>query len=185
MRFIGPVGPATERSELLGGADALLHLIDFDEPFGYSVVEAMACGTPVIAYRRGSMPELIEAGRSGFLVENPTTRSPPWRRPGASTAGRYGAWPSRGSAWPGWWPPTRMSIAGSCSANVERSTPPCRFLPARPRHPGTGSEVGGRDAVGQVGLRAARAGFPTAVPVGSGSRSVGSAEAGKPSCRWW
>ena len=53
---------------LLGGAIALLHLIGFEEPFGYSVVEAMACGTPVIAYRRGSMPELVEDGVTGFLV---------------------------------------------------------------------------------------------------------------------
>jgi glycosyltransferase involved in cell wall biosynthesis len=65
--FIGAVGPA-ERAELLGGAHALLHLISFDEPFGYSVVEAMACGTPVIAFRRGSMPELIDDGVTGFLV---------------------------------------------------------------------------------------------------------------------
>ncbi len=69
VSFIGAVGPA-ERSELLGGAQALLHLIGFDEPFGYSVVEAMACGTPVIAFNRGSMPELIVAGITGFLVED-------------------------------------------------------------------------------------------------------------------
>jgi glycosyltransferase involved in cell wall biosynthesis len=68
VRFIGTVG-AEERSEILGGAHALLHLIGFDEPFGYSVVEAMACGTPVIAFRRGSMPELIEDGVTGFLVD--------------------------------------------------------------------------------------------------------------------
>jgi glycosyltransferase involved in cell wall biosynthesis len=48
----------------------LLHLINFDEPFGLSVVEAMACGTPVIAIRRGSMPEIIDHGRTGFLVDN-------------------------------------------------------------------------------------------------------------------
>ena len=69
VSYLGPVGP-TERSELLGGAHALLHLIGFDEPFGYSVVEAMACGTPVIAFDRGSMPELIAAGTTGFLVED-------------------------------------------------------------------------------------------------------------------
>ena len=46
----------------------LLHLISFDEPFGYSVAEAMACGTPVIAFERGSMAELIEDGVTGFLV---------------------------------------------------------------------------------------------------------------------
>ena len=62
VRYLGPVA-AAERSAVLGGAHALLHLIDFDEPFGYSVVEAMACGTPVIAHPRGSMPELITDGR--------------------------------------------------------------------------------------------------------------------------
>ncbi|GBD85134.1 D-inositol 3-phosphate glycosyltransferase [bacterium BMS3Abin02] len=69
VTYIGPVGPET-RSDLLGGARALLHLIDFDEPFGFSVVEAMACGTPVIAYARGSMPELIRERESGFLVSS-------------------------------------------------------------------------------------------------------------------
>jgi glycosyltransferase involved in cell wall biosynthesis len=67
IRYVGSVGPA-ERDALLGGATALLHLIQFDEPFGLSVVEAMATGTPVIAFRRGSMPELIDDGVSGFLV---------------------------------------------------------------------------------------------------------------------
>jgi glycosyltransferase involved in cell wall biosynthesis len=67
VRYIGAVG-AADRSAVLGAAHALLHLIDFDEPFGYSVVEAMACGTPVIAYARGSMPELITDGGTGFLV---------------------------------------------------------------------------------------------------------------------
>ena len=67
VSFIGAVS-GDDRSELLGGAHALLHLIDFDEPFGYSVVEAMACGTPVIAFARGSMQELIDEGITGFLV---------------------------------------------------------------------------------------------------------------------
>jgi len=67
IRFVGLVGPA-ERAQLLGGAAALLHLINFDEPFGLSVAEAMACGTPVIARSRGSMPELIRDGETGFLV---------------------------------------------------------------------------------------------------------------------
>jgi glycosyltransferase involved in cell wall biosynthesis len=65
--FHGPVG-GTKRVTALGKARALLHLINFDEPFGLSVVEAMACGTPVIAMNRGSMPELIDDGRTGFLV---------------------------------------------------------------------------------------------------------------------
>lgn len=67
VRYLGPVGSA-DRVAVLGGAHALLHLVDFDEPFGYSVVEAMACGTPVIAHRRGSMPEIIDHGRTGLLV---------------------------------------------------------------------------------------------------------------------
>jgi glycosyltransferase involved in cell wall biosynthesis len=69
VSFVGAIGQ-DERSELLGGALALLHLIRFDEPFGYSVVEAMACGTPVIAFNRGSMPELIADGGTGFLVDD-------------------------------------------------------------------------------------------------------------------
>jgi glycosyltransferase involved in cell wall biosynthesis len=65
--YIGPV-EAARRGSLLGGARALLHLVNFDEPFGFSVVEAMACGTPVIARPRGSLPELVRQGENGFLV---------------------------------------------------------------------------------------------------------------------
>jgi glycosyltransferase involved in cell wall biosynthesis len=68
VSYVGAVGPR-ERDRLLGGAAALLHPIRFEEPFGLSVVEAMACGTPVVAFRRGSMPELIRHGVTGFLVE--------------------------------------------------------------------------------------------------------------------
>jgi glycosyltransferase involved in cell wall biosynthesis len=67
ISYIGAVGP-DRRPAVLGGAAALLHLINFDEPFGLSVVEAMACGTPVVANARGSMPELIEPGVNGFLA---------------------------------------------------------------------------------------------------------------------
>ncbi len=70
VRFVGSVA-AHDRNDLLGNAFALLHLINFDEPFGFSVVEAMACGTPVIAQERGSMAEIIEYGRNGFLVGSP------------------------------------------------------------------------------------------------------------------
>jgi glycosyltransferase involved in cell wall biosynthesis len=67
ITYVGPVG-GQARLETLGAAKALLHLINFAEPFGLSVVEAMACGTPVIAMNRGSMPELIDDGVTGFLV---------------------------------------------------------------------------------------------------------------------
>ncbi len=67
--WLGPIGGA-ERARLLGSCAALVHLINFDEPFGLSVVEAMACGTPVIARRRGSMEELIRHGETGFLVDD-------------------------------------------------------------------------------------------------------------------
>jgi len=67
--YRGPVG-GTDRTQILGSACALLHLINFDEPFGLSVVEALASGTPVIASNRGSMPELIDHGVTGFLVKS-------------------------------------------------------------------------------------------------------------------
>ena len=69
ISFIGSVGPK-DRDELLGSAYALLHPINFNEPFGLSVVETMACGTPVVAFNKGSMPELIEQGKNGFIVSN-------------------------------------------------------------------------------------------------------------------
>lgn len=69
ITYIGSVGPA-ERDTLLGNAFALLHPIFFNEPFGLSVVEAMACGTPVLAFGKGSMPEIIENGTNGFIVSN-------------------------------------------------------------------------------------------------------------------
>ena len=68
VSYVGAVGPA-QRDLLLGGALALLHLISFDEPFGLSVVESLAAGTPVIACPRGSMGEIIRPDRTGFLVD--------------------------------------------------------------------------------------------------------------------
>jgi len=67
IEFIGEINDA-EKSEFLSGAVALLTLIDWPEPFGLVMIEAMACGTPVIAYPRGAVPEVIESGLTGFIV---------------------------------------------------------------------------------------------------------------------
>ncbi|MBV8259452.1 MAG: glycosyltransferase family 4 protein [Paraburkholderia sp.] len=67
--FIGEIGDR-DKSAFLSGAMALLLPIDWPEPFGLVMIEAMACGTPTVAYRRGSVPEIIEDGVSGFAVED-------------------------------------------------------------------------------------------------------------------
>jgi glycosyltransferase involved in cell wall biosynthesis len=69
IEFIGEIG-GDRKSEFLGGADALLFPIDWPEPFGLVMIEAMACGTPVIAYDCGSVPEVIEDGLTGFIVRD-------------------------------------------------------------------------------------------------------------------
>jgi len=69
IEYIGSVSPK-QRDELLRNAYAFLHPINFNEPFGLSVVEAMACGTPVIAFNKGSMPEVINDKNTGFLVKS-------------------------------------------------------------------------------------------------------------------
>jgi glycosyltransferase involved in cell wall biosynthesis len=69
VSFLGPIGGA-QRTKVLRQAYALLHLIDFDEPFCFSVVEAMASGTPVVAFDRGSMKELIDDGVTGYVVQD-------------------------------------------------------------------------------------------------------------------
>ncbi|MBV8627042.1 MAG: glycosyltransferase family 4 protein, partial [Paraburkholderia sp.] len=69
VEYIGEISEA-EKTEFLGNAHALLFPIDWPEPFGLVMIEAMACGTPVIAFKRGSVPEVIENGVSGFVVED-------------------------------------------------------------------------------------------------------------------
>jgi len=64
------IGPHPRKGDLLKGASALLFPIDWPEPFGLVMIEAMASGTPVIAFRRGSVPEVIEEGVTGFIVDN-------------------------------------------------------------------------------------------------------------------
>ncbi len=69
VEFIGEIGE-TEKDEFLGNACALLFPIDWPEPFGLVMIESIACGTPVIAYRHGSVPEVLDDGVSGFVVDN-------------------------------------------------------------------------------------------------------------------
>jgi len=69
VEYIGEIGDH-EKSDFLSGAVALLVPIDWPEPFGLVIIEAMACGTPVIAFNRGSVPELIDEGVTGFIVED-------------------------------------------------------------------------------------------------------------------
>jgi len=69
VEFIGEVG-GREKDEFLGNAHALLFPIDWPEPFGLVMIESLACGTPVIAWRNGSVPEVIDDGRTGFIVES-------------------------------------------------------------------------------------------------------------------
>jgi glycosyltransferase involved in cell wall biosynthesis len=72
IEFIGEIGDH-QKSEFLGGAIGLLLPLDWPEPFGLVMIEAMACGTPVIAYNRGSVPEIIDDGITGFIVEDETS----------------------------------------------------------------------------------------------------------------
>ena len=69
VEFLGEIGEEN-KEEFLSGARALFFPIDWPEPFGLVMIEALACGTPVIAFRRGSVPEVIDEGRTGFLVDS-------------------------------------------------------------------------------------------------------------------
>jgi len=68
VEFVGEIGDHA-KSAFLGNAKALLFPIDWPEPFGLVMIEAMACGTPVVAWRRGSVPEIVDHGETGFIVE--------------------------------------------------------------------------------------------------------------------
>jgi glycosyltransferase involved in cell wall biosynthesis len=69
VTFVGEIGDA-DKNDFVGNAKALLTPIDWPEPFGLVMIEAMACGTPVIAYGHGSVPEIVEHGRTGFIVHD-------------------------------------------------------------------------------------------------------------------
>ena len=72
VEYLGEINDA-QKPEFLSGAIALLVSIDWPEPFGLVMIEAMACGTPVIAFNRGSVPEIVEDGLTGFIVEDETS----------------------------------------------------------------------------------------------------------------
>jgi glycosyltransferase involved in cell wall biosynthesis len=69
VEYVGEIGDA-DKNDFLGNATALLFPIDWPEPFGLVMIEAMACGTPVVAYGCGSVPEVLEHGVTGFIVDN-------------------------------------------------------------------------------------------------------------------
>ncbi len=69
VEFVGEVG-GKDKNNLIGNAYALVFPIDWPEPFGLVMIEALACGTPLIAWHNGSVPEIVEQGRTGFIVDN-------------------------------------------------------------------------------------------------------------------
>jgi glycosyltransferase involved in cell wall biosynthesis len=69
VEFVGEIGES-EKSAFLGGAKALLFPIDWPEPFGLVMIESMSCGTPILAWNCGSVPEIIEPGVNGYIVES-------------------------------------------------------------------------------------------------------------------
>jgi len=114
VSYLGPVGPK-ERDALLGGARALLHLISFAEPFGLSVVESMATGTPVIATPLGSMPEIIRDGQTGWLVADVDQAVTASRSSRSSIGAPAAQKPSAGSAPTAW-----LTTISSCSNAYSR-----------------------------------------------------------------
>ena len=128
VQYVGAVQPA-ERDALLGGALALLHLIAFAEPFGLSVVEALATGTPVIAFRLGSMPEIVTRARPGSWSTT-SRRLSRWCRGSArSTDTHVVARSSSASPRSGWWPTTRRCSRPSSTGPARPPVAPA----ARPR----------------------------------------------------
>jgi glycosyltransferase involved in cell wall biosynthesis len=69
VTFVGEIGDA-DKDDFIGNARAFLMPIDWPEPFGLVMIESLACGTPVVAYRHGAVPEILEHGVTGFIVDN-------------------------------------------------------------------------------------------------------------------
>jgi glycosyltransferase involved in cell wall biosynthesis len=137
--FLGEVDSGQKRG-LLAGARALLFPIEWDEPFGLVVVEALACGTPVIAFRRGAVPELIEDGTTGFIVDDLDGMVAAMGKVADIDRAACRRSVEGGSASTGWWTSTRRST-GAWLAKSSPSPYPERAADSRgdaqSRLPGT------------------------------------------------
>ncbi len=91
IRFVGPSDPA-RRNALMRRAHAFLHLVTYHEAFGLTMVEAMACGAPVVATRRGSVPELVRDRETGFIVDTPEQAAAAVERSGSIDRGECTRW---------------------------------------------------------------------------------------------
>ena len=114
VEFVGEIGEH-EKGAFLGDALALLFPIDWPEPFGLSVIEAMANGTPVIAFRRGSVPGIVDHGVTGFIVDSVMKKSPQCRLPGR-LIGSQSAATSRSAFRSSEWPATICGCMMQCFA---------------------------------------------------------------------
>jgi glycosyltransferase involved in cell wall biosynthesis len=112
VEYIGEINDR-EKSSFLSGAIALLAPIAWPEPFGLVLIEAMACGTPVIAFNRGSVPEIVEDGLTGFVVEGEEEPLPPPTDYLGSLAAPFGSASRSGSRHGGWRANILSSIAAS------------------------------------------------------------------------
>ncbi len=123
VQYVGEVGGASKNA-FLGGAAALLFPIEWEEPFGLVMIEAMACGTPVVAFRRGSVPEVMTEGVTGYVVDDIAAAAEAVAQRSLSTAGPAGQTFPSASTWPAWRAIIFRSITGSLSAKPVR---PWRF----------------------------------------------------------
>ena len=118
VKIIGEVDDGAKQ-EFLADAAALLFPIDWPEPFGLVMIEAMACGTPVIAFRSGSVPEIVDEGLTGFVVEGEEQALEAIRRLGDLTAERSAPALSK-DLQPNGWPKTIFSITRNWSKPSRR-----------------------------------------------------------------
>ena len=114
IEFVGEIGDA-DKPAFLGGARALLFPIDWPEPFGLVMIEAMAAGTPVVAWRCGSTQEVIEHGRSGFIVDSVDDAVAAVGAVGGASRAATFAPRSRTASPPSAWPATMSRCMSSSS----------------------------------------------------------------------